>query len=195
MTSPSCSTAELQNIKSELRTLLLEKSYEKRDVILASGEKSDFYFDGKQTSLNARGAVLLGEIFFAMVQNCATKITAVGGPTLGADPLVTAVSLTSALKGQALHAFIIRKEPKKHGTTQWIEGTKNLKAGDRVMILEDVVTSGASSLDAVNKAKQHGLDVFGILTIVDREQGGAEKIRAAGLYFDSIFTKTELLKQ
>ena len=181
------------SFKKELQALLLEKSYEERDVVLASGERSNFYFDGKQTSLHARGALLLGEIFFAMIQNCAAKIVAVGGPTLGADPLVTAVSLTSALKNQPLHAFIIRKEPKKHGTAQWIEGAKNLHAGDRIMILEDVVTSGGSSLDAVAKAREFGLDVYGILTIVDREQGGAAKIKAAGLYFDSIFTKTELL--
>lgn len=180
-------------LKPELRELLLEKSYEKRDVTLASGKRSDFYFDGKQTSLHARGAYLLGEVFFAMVESLGIGVKAVGGPTLGADPLVSAVSLTSELKGRPVHAFIIRKEPKKHGTAQWIEGAKNLNAGDLVVILEDVVTSGNSSLDAVRKAEDHGLDVYGILTVVDREEGGAEAIRAAGLHFDGIFKKSDLV--
>lgn len=179
--------------KSELRALLLVNSYEKRDVILASGEKSDFYFDGKQTSLNARGARLIGEVMFDVISGLGAGIAAVGGPTLGADPLVTAVSLTSDIKGRPLNAFIIRKEPKKHGTARWIEGTKNLRAGDRVVILEDVVTSGGSSIEAADKAREFGLDVHGILTLVDREQGGADKIRAKGFWFGSIFTRTELL--
>lgn len=186
MAFPHCLT-------SELRSLLIEKSYEKRDVILASGEKSDFYFDGKQTSLHSRGAFLLGEIFFSMIGALGVGIKAVGGPTLGGDPLVTAVSLVSGIKGHPIHAFIIRKEPKKHGTGQWIEGAKNLKPGDRTVILEDVVTSGKSSLDAAQKARDHGLDVYGILAVVDREQGGAERIRAAGLAFDAIFKKTDLI--
>jgi orotate phosphoribosyltransferase len=181
-------------LKQRLKKILLEKSYEKRDVVLASGERSDFYFDGKQTSLHPEGAYLLGEIFFAMIRALPVGVRAVGGPTLGADPLVSAVSLTSYLKDFPIPAFIIRKEPKKHGTGQWLEGIKNLAAGDQVIILEDVVTSGKSSLDACDKAKEFGLDVHGILTIIDREQGGAETIRNAGYYFDSIFTRTELLK-
>jgi orotate phosphoribosyltransferase len=185
-----------KNNLNRLKELLLNLSYEEREVVLASGEKSNFYFDGKQTSLNAEGSVLLGEVFFAMMQSLPVPIAAVGGPTLGADPLVTAVSLTSFLKNKPIPAFIIRKEPKKHGTAQWIEGIKNLKTGMRVMILEDVVTSGKSSLEAVDKAKSHGLDVYGILAIVDREeQEGAAKIRAQGLHFDSIFKKADLLKR
>jgi orotate phosphoribosyltransferase len=183
-----------QTLKSRLKELLLEKSYEKRDVVLASGQKSDFYFDGKQTSLHPEGAYLLGEIFLTMIQSLPVKIAAVGGPTLGADPLVTAVSLTSFLKKAPIPAFIIRKEPKKHGTGQWLEGIKNLKSGDRIVVLEDVVTSGKSSLDAVSRAREFGLDVYGILAVIDREQGGAAAIQAAGLAFDSIFTKTTLLQ-
>lgn len=185
--------SQKNELKAALKTLLVALSYEKRDVVLASGKKSDFYFDGKQTSLNPHGAYLLGELFFQMISDLQASIEAVGGPTLGADPLVTAVSLTSYLKGRPMSAFIIRKEPKKHGTGQWIEGVKNLKSGSKVVILEDVVTSGSSSLEAAAKAKEFGLDVHGILTIVDREEGGAEKIRAQGLYFDSIFKKSELM--
>jgi orotate phosphoribosyltransferase len=185
--------SQKSELKNELKALLLKLSYEKRDVTLASGEKSDFYFDGKQTSLNARGSYLLGELLYDLVRSLNHKASAVGGPTLGADPLVTAVSLTSFLKNDPIDAFIIRKEPKKHGTGQWIEGAKNLKPGAEVVILEDVVTSGKSSLEAVTKAAKFGLKVLGILCIVDREQGGAEKIREQGLYFASLFTKSELL--
>lgn len=181
------------DLKNSLKKLLLEKSYEKRDVILASGEKSDFYFDGKQTSLNAAGAFFIGELFYAMIQTLPVNIRAVGGPTLGADPLVTAVSVISYQKKNPLHAFIIRKEPKKHGTSQWIEGIKNLQKNDKVILLEDVVTTGKSSLEAYQKAKDYGLDVYGILAIVDREQGGADRIRQQGLYFDCLFTKSVFL--
>lgn len=185
--------SQKSELKSALKGLLLKLSYEKREVTLASGAKSDFYFDGKQTSLNAYGAYLLGELLYDKIRGLDHKIAAVGGPTLGADPLVTAVSLTSYLKNDPIAAFIIRKEPKKHGTGQWIEGTKNLKSGDSVVILEDVVTSGKSSLEAVAKAAEFGLSVYGILTIVDREEGGADKIRAQGLFFDSLFKKSDLI--
>lgn len=184
---------ESVDLKKRLKSLLLEKSYEKRDVILASGRKSDFYFDGKQTSLHPEGACLLGELLLEKILSQPVQIHAVGGPTLGADPLVTAVSLTSHLKGRPMPAFIIRKEPKGHGTGAWLEGIKNLKTGDRVLILEDVVTTGTSSLKACEKAREFGLNVHGILTVVDREEGGAETIRGAGYHFDSLFTKSELL--
>lgn len=185
--------SDISELKTRLRSLLLAKSYEKRDVTLASGRKSDFYFDGKQTSLHPEGACLLGELLFEKVAAMPVKIDAVGGPTLGADPLVTAVSLTSHLKGQGLPAFIIRKEPKGHGTGQWLEGIKNLKQGARVVILEDVVTSGGSSLKACDKAREFGLNVHAVLAVVDREEGGAESIRAAGYEFDALFKKSELL--
>ena len=183
----------MTEFKARLKSLLLKQSYEKRDVTLASGRKSDFYFDGKQTSLHPEGAFLLGELFFNMIRGLQVSVAAIGGPTLGADPLVTAVGLTSYLKGHPMPAFIIRKEPKGHGTGAWLEGIKNLNAGDKVIILEDVVTSGASSLKACDKATEFGLHVHGVLAVVDREEGGAETIRGAGYYFGSLFTKTELL--
>lgn len=179
--------------KARLKELLLQLSYEKRDVVLASGEKSQFYIDCKQTSLNPEGAVLLGGIFCDMLGQLSVPVAAVGGPTLGADPLVSAVSVISFQRGQALPAFIIRTQPKDHGTAQWVEGMKNLKPGMKVAILEDVVTSGGSSLKAVERARQAGLDVVAVLCIVDRGHGGADKIRAAGLEFRSIFTLSELV--
>lgn len=183
----------LQNQKETLRKLLLEKSYEKKEVILASGRKSDFYFDGKQTSLNPLGSYLIGSLFFEMIQNSGRKIEAIGGPTLGADPIVTAVSLISQLKENPIPAFIIRKEPKKHGTSAWIEGEKNLRPGMQIALVEDVVTSGGSVLKAAEKVEKAGYFISLILTLVDREEGGREKIEEKGYRFQAIFTKRELL--
>src|SRR5512146_2305044 len=150
--------------------LLKVNSYEKRKVILSSGRESDFYIDCKQTTLTAEGAVLCGRLFCEMLEKGGWP-EAVGGITLGADPIVTAVSLTSALQGKPFPAFIIRKEPKKHGTAQWIEGTKNLAAGMKVAIVEDVVTTGASTLKAIERAEGAGLVVTRVLCLVDRNEG------------------------
>lgn len=179
--------------KEELRKILLHLSYEKRDVTLASGKKSDFYFDGKQTTLNAQGAVLVGLTMWELMQRTGRRVEAIGGPTLGADPIVSAVSLVSALKGNPIPAFIVRKEPKKHGTSAWIEGIKNLRPGMQVALVEDVVTSGGSILKAAQKVEEAGYFISLIATIVDREDGGAQKIESMGYRFASLFTKSELL--
>jgi len=179
--------------KQNLKNLLLQLSYEKREVTLASGKKSDFYFDGKQTTLHPEGAKLVGELMFQLLRSSGKRIQAVGGPTLGADPIVTAISLVSAQRGFPIPAFIVRKNPKSHGTGAWIEGIKNLKPGMQVALVEDVVTSGGSILQAAEKVEKAGYTVSLIASIVDREDGGAEKIRSLGYSFLSLFTKTELL--
>lgn len=181
------------NLRQRLKTILLKKSYQKKKVVLASGRESDFYFDGKQTSLSAEGATLLGELLFERIVERFPTAAAVGGPTIGADPLVTAVSLTSYLKGRPMAAFIVRKEPKKHGTQVWIEGEGNLENGMKVVLLEDVITTGKSVLQAVRKARENGLHVLGVLVIVDRQEGGREVLEKEGLAFESLFTKKELL--
>jgi orotate phosphoribosyltransferase len=117
---------------------------------------------------------------------------AVGGITLGADPIVTAVSLTSALRGRPIPAFIIRKEPKKHGTAQWVEGMKNLNAGMKVAIIEDVVTTGASTLKAIERAEDAGLSVSRVLAIVDRNEGGAETIAGRGYRLEAMYLKEDV---
>ncbi len=178
---------------TSLKDLLIRLSYEKRPVTLASGRVSDFYFDGRQTALHPEGAYLIGEAFWDKIQKLSQKVEAVGGPTLGADPLVTAVSLVSFLKKKPIPAFIIRKEPKKHGTSNCIEGLKNLTRGMKVVILEDVVTTGESSIVAAQKAKDSGLEVHSILAVVDRQEGAREAIEKAGYYFDCLFTKNDLL--
>jgi orotate phosphoribosyltransferase len=171
--------------------ILKEKSYEKRKVILSSGRESDFYIDCKQSTLTAEGAVLCGRLFFEMLGKGEWP-EAVGGITLGADPIVTAVSLTSALRGRPIPAFIIRKEPKKHGTAQWVEGMKNLKAGMKVAIIEDVVTTGASTLKAIERAEDAGLSVSRVLAIVDRNEGGAETIAGRGYRLEAMYLKEDV---
>jgi orotate phosphoribosyltransferase len=178
--------------KERLKQIIRELSYEKRQVTLASGRESDFYFDGKQTTLHAEGGFLVGKLFYAAVKDV-PGVQAVGGITLGADPIATATSIAALLAGQPLHAFIIRKEPKGHGTGQWLEGRKNLPPGTKVVIVEDVVTTGGSSMKAVTRAKEEGLDVLGIVALVDREEGGRENIEAEGYWLKSIFTKSEVV--
>jgi orotate phosphoribosyltransferase len=171
--------------------ILKEKSYEKRKVVLSSGRESDFYIDCKQSTLTAEGAVLCGRLFFEMLEKGEWP-EAVGGITLGADPIVTAVSLTSALRGRPIPAFIIRKEPKKHGTAQWVEGTKNLRPGMKVAIVEDVVTTGASTLRAIERAEDAGLSVSRVLAIVDRNEGGAETIAGRGFRLEAMYLKEDV---
>jgi len=178
--------------REQLKKIVLELSYEKRLVKLASGRESDFYFDGKQTTLHAVGGYLVGKLFYEAIKDV-PGVQAVGGITLGADPIATATSIAAHLDGTDMHAFIIRKEPKGHGTGQWLEGRKNLPAGTKVVIVEDVVTTGGSSMKAVNRAKEEGLDVLGIVTLVDREEGGRENIEAEGYWLKAIFTKSELV--
>src|SRR5690242_18859015 len=134
--------------KERLKQIIRELSYEKRRVILASGRASDFYFDGKQTTLHAEGGLLVGKLFYEAIKDV-EGVEGVGGITLGADPIATATSIAAFLAGNPVHAFIIRKEPKGHGTGQWLEGRKNLPPGSRVVIVEDVVTTGGSSMKAV----------------------------------------------
>jgi orotate phosphoribosyltransferase len=179
--------------RERLLHLLKTKSYREGRVVLASGKESDFYIDCRQTSLSAEGHRLIGRLFFQVIKERFPRATAVGGPTLGADPLVSAVSLTSALCGQPLNAFIVRKEAKGHGTGAWIEGMANLEKGEPVVMLEDVVTTGGSSLRAVKRAEEAGLQVLGILVLVDRDEGGRKNIEKAGYTLFSLYKKSDFV--
>ena len=178
--------------RERLKKIIIELSYEKRNVVLASGRASDFYFDGKQTTLHPEGGYLTGKLFFEAVKDV-EGLEGVGGLTLGADPIATATSMVSFLEGKPIPGFIIRKEPKGHGTGAWLEGRKNLKPGARVVIVEDVVTSGGSSIKAIKRAEEEGLVVLGVVTLVDREEGGRENIEKEGYWMKSIFTKAQIL--
>jgi len=178
-------------LREELLALLREKSYEERPVTLVSGRKSNFYVDGKQTSLHPRGAYLIGRLFWERLVAFG-PVDAVGGPTLGADPLTAATILVAGLEGQGIPGFIVRKEPKGHGTQSWIEGRRNLEPGFRVVILEDVVTTGGSSLKAVERVEDEGYRVLGVLALVDREEGGREALEGRGYRFEALFTKADV---
>ena len=180
------------NDRERLKQIIQELSYEKRRVTLASGRESDFYFDGKQTTLHAEGGYLVGKLFYEAIKDV-QGVQAVGGITLGADPIATATSIAAHLDGRKMHAFIIRKEPKGHGTGQWLEGRKNLPPGTGVVIVEDVVTTGGSSMKAVRRAEEEGLKVLGIVTLVDREEGGRENIKTEGYQLRTIFTRSQIV--
>jgi orotate phosphoribosyltransferase len=160
--------------RARLLELLRTHSYEQREVTLASGQKSNFYIDCKQTVLSAEGHYLTGWLFARLIHDKAPQVEAVGGLTMGADPLASAVSTVSYLGPKTLQAFYVRKEAKGHGTGQWLEGTKGLRPGMPVAILEDVVTTGGSALKAIARVREFGLEVALILGLVDREEGGRE---------------------
>lgn len=178
--------------RKRLLVLIREKAYEKKKVVLSSGRESDFYVDCRQVTLNSEGAYLVGSTIYHLLNSKGDKVDAVGGLTLGADPIVTAVAVLSHIRGNAIQSFIIRKEAKKHGMGAWIEGTKNLTEGMKVAILEDVVTTGGSTLKAINGAKSIGLDIRRVICLVDRNEGGADAIRDAGFDLESIFLREEI---
>ena len=179
--------------RKRLKDLLLEKSYHKGTFTLTSGKTSDFYIDGKQTTLDAEGGYLCGRLLFELIKNAPEKISSVGGMTLGADPLVTAVSIVSHLEGSPIPAFIVRKEAKGHGTGNYIEGKSNLEPGGYVALVEDVVTTGGTLIKVIERVENEGFKVGLVVTVVDREEGGAEVLAQAGYPLQSIFTRTELI--
>ena len=183
----------LMQMRQRLKELLLKKSYRKGMIKLTSGKVSDFYIDGKQTTLDAEGAYLCGKLLYGLICSHGGKIDGVGGMTLGADPLVTAVSIVSYLEGGPLPAFIVRKEPKSHGTENYIEGKENLAAGARVALLEDVVTTGGTLLQVIERVQSQGFEVGLVATVVDRQEGGVEALAAKGYKLLSVFTREELL--
>ena len=160
--------------QAELASWVKKLSYREGDFTLASGKKSTFYVDLKATTLHPMGARLLGQLAVEAVHKGGFKVDGVGGLTLGADPIATAVSLAALDADLIWPAFIVRKEPKDHGTARYIEGTENLKPGASLLIVEDVVTTGGSSVKAIERVREAGYSVCAVLTIVDREQGGAE---------------------
>jgi len=177
--------------RSRLLELLRVQAFQEREVVLSSGRTSNFYIDCKQVSLDAEGATLIGELFHAVIDEVAPQAVAVGGLTLGADPLATATSVISFQRGRPRAAFLVRKEPKGHGTNQWIESTK-LPAGAHVVIVEDVVTTGAATLKAIERARLAGLVVVHAIGLVDRLEGGREAVtREAPL--TTLFTRRDFL--
>ena len=186
---------KIENLRTRLLGILREKSVERGSFQLRSGRMSDYYVDGKQTTLDAEGSYLIGKLLFDRIRGLEKVPRGVGGVTLGADPIVTAVSLVSHLEGNPIPAFIVRKEPKGHGTERWIEGLKNIAPGSRVAVVEDVLTTGGTLLEGVRHARDAGFAVSHVYTLIDRQEGGRENIEAEGLVLDSLFTRDELLAE
>ena len=183
-------TADLTSLRQILLELFYKRAYQSGDFLLSSGQRSSYYINGKQVTLLAEGALAIGRLLHAMLPEATD---AVAGLTLGADPIVTAVSVVSAYENCPLPALIIRKEPKGHGTKAYIEGS-SLASGAKVVVLEDVVTTGKSALLAVERLQAAGYIVEQIIALVDREQGGAELYRSKGLTFNALFSITEIQK-
>lgn len=183
-------------LKRRLAKLLMDKSYRAGEVTLTSGRKSDYYFDCKQTALHPEGGWLIGKIFSDMLAAEAAAgrcVDGVAGMTLGADPLVSAVSIVSYLEGTPLPAMIVRKQSKGHGTDQFLEGLANFAPGARIAMLEDVVTTGGTLIKACERVTSAGFTVAAVLAVLDRQEGGTEALQQAGLPLTSIFTRRELL--
>ncbi|MEW5740987.1 MAG: orotate phosphoribosyltransferase [Myxococcota bacterium] len=183
--------AALESDRKRLLGLLIEKSYAKKKVVLSSGRESDFYVDCKKTVLLAEGHWLVGRLLFSAIRGSHPEAVAVGGLTMGADPLASAVSLVSHLGGAPLHAFLVRKEPKGHGTGQWIEGLSALPRGAKVAVVEDVITTGASTIKAIERARAEGLEPVAAFALVDRQEGGREAIEALGVKVHALFTRED----
>jgi orotate phosphoribosyltransferase len=183
-------TADLSSLRQILLVLFAKLAYQEGDFLLSSGQRSSYYINGKQVTLTGEGALAIGRLLLAMLPE---NTQAVAGLTLGADPIVSAVSVVSAYENKPIPALIVRKEAKGHGTKAYIEGP-NLPSGANVVVLEDVVTTGKSATLAVERLRDAGYSVDRIIAIVDREQGGAEFYQSVGLQFQSLFTIAEIQK-
>jgi orotate phosphoribosyltransferase len=185
---------EMSEMKQRLAEIILEKSFRYREdppFTLVSGRTSPYYFDCKPTTLNPEGMNLIGGIIFEMLGDA--DVTAAGGLTLGADPIANALSVISFQRGRPIRSFIVRKDVKEHGTKRAVEG--DVQTGDRVLIIDDVITTGGSTLTAIERARQSGLIVDRVIALIDREEGGREAIIGKGDVdrVDAILTRTEIM--
>lgn len=184
----SLTTADNETLRQVLLDAIARYAYVEGDFTLSSGAKSSYYINCKQVTLRAECALALGRLFLQLLPQ---DTSAVAGLTLGADPLVSAVSVVSAYEDCPLPALIVRKKPKGHGTQAYIEGP-SLPTGAKVVVLEDVVTTGGSAMTAVERLRDAGYEVSQILALVDRQQGGGELYRAQKISFQALFSIPEI---
>jgi orotate phosphoribosyltransferase len=178
--------------KQELLELLAQKSFRLGEFQLSSGGTSDYYIDCRTTTLDARGAQLVGQVFLDEIREQGWEPSAIGGLTMGADPIVVAVAVTSG----TLNGFLVRKAEKQHGTGQRIEGFR--EKGARVVIVDDVCTTGASTIQAIEAARNYGFEVIGAMCLVERQDAhGRPNVEksAAPANFITIFTATDVRKE
>jgi orotate phosphoribosyltransferase len=176
--------------RSRLIALLSTRSTKRGHFTLASGKSSTMYIDARLTTMSPEGLSLIGPIGLETLRKESWNVDAIGGLTLGADPIAYAISYASAAWEKPLRAFTVRKQAKDHGTGKLIEGPFN--SGDRVAIIEDVITTGRSALQAIDAVRSAGGQIAGVLALVDREEGGREAIQAAGIQVVSIVRASEI---
>ena len=183
-------TSQFLTERDQLHALLLERSVRFGDFILASGKRSSYYIDARLTTMSGQGQVLLGRVGLQLLDDHGWNAQAIGGLTLGADPIAYAVAHAATLQGRTLDAFTVRKEAKAHGAGRLIEG--GFEAGMRVVVVEDVITTGDSALRALRAVRDAGGQVLGVLAVVDRQEGGREKLESDKIAVATIFTASEL---
>jgi len=188
--------AEMDNQeKDKIIKLIMHRSFEKSDTpsfLLSSGMRSRYYFNLRNITMAPEGQVLIGTLVYNKIQELNLKPKGIGGLTMGADPIAIATAYTSFLKENPIEAFIIRKEPKEHGLKLQIEG--NVEKNDKVIIVDDVITTGASIIKAMKISSEYGLDILGVIVLLDRcEENGKEKVEAEGITLHSILTIEDFL--
>ncbi len=177
-------------MKKELLSLLKKKAFFKKKIVLSSGKISDYYIDVRKVSLSPQGVYLIANLIFDLIKN--EKIDAIGGPTLGADPIVSGACYLAHENKKKLKGFLIRKSPKKHGRQKLIEG-EELKAGDKVVLFDDVATSGSSFIKSLEVLKEEKVKVVKAICVIDREEGAKENLAKLGCPLVSLFTKADFL--
>jgi len=185
---------EQYKMKQELIKMICQKSFKYSDepiFKLVSGKMSRLYVNCKPVILNPRGMFLVGHLVYEAIKD--SDVDGIGGLTFGADPISIATAFTSGLKGNPINAFSIRKTQKDHGIVRWIEG--DIKPGDRAVIIDDVATTGGSTIKAIERARSEGLEVVKAIILVDRQEGGLENIRKQVDGASAIVTRDELIKE
>jgi orotate phosphoribosyltransferase len=180
-------------MKKRLIALILEKAFQYSETPsfrLVSGRTSHYYFNCKAVTLHPEGMYLIGNMVFEMIRGLEVK--GIGGLTLGADPISNAVAYTSYLNKMPIEAFVVRKSAKAHGTMQWIEG--NITKGDKVVIVDDVITTGKSTIEAISRAGEAGLEIAKVIALIDRQEGGKENIEALGYKVEPVITRDEVME-
>ncbi len=186
-------SSKMNNAREQLLTMLSEKSFRLGQFTLSSGGTSDYYVDCRLTTLDANGALLTGQVVLEEIGKRGWKVDAIGGLTMGADPIVVATSVISAQQGRPVHGFLVRKAEKSHGTGQRIEGFRAKPA--RVVIVDDVCTTGASTIQAIEAAREYGFEVVGVLCLVERQEAGGRpnvEKAAAPAPFVALFTANDV---
>lgn len=183
-------TISTDQARTELLAILKEKSFQRKRVVLASGKESDYYLDARISSLCGRGAFLIARLMLEMLGN--ETVDAVGGLTLGADPIIGAIAALSGSRPNPINGFIVRKQEKKHGMARLIEGPQ-LTPETRVVIVDDVITTGSSTIKAIEAVQAVGCPIIRVLAVVDRNEGGRENIATYGLKLESLFTIQDFL--